>query len=131
MEYAIGLLLSLACVGLGIATGMARQRVFYPLLAMAVASYYVLFAAMAASTQALWWESLVAVVFVLLAVLGFNTSLWWVVVALLGHGLMDAVHHHAIANPMVPQWWPGFCLAFDGVAGGCLALLLLVRRPIF
>ncbi|MES2948224.1 MAG: hypothetical protein V4858_06740 [Pseudomonadota bacterium] len=127
MEYAIGLLLSLACVGLGTMTGMARQRVFYPMLVAAITSYYVLFAAMGASTQAIWLESAVAAAFLLLAVLGFKTSLWLVVAALLGHGLMDSVHQHIVDNPMVPPWWPGFCLVFDGVAGGCLALLL-VRR---
>ena len=127
MEYGIGLLLSLACVGLATATGMGRQRVFYPMLMAAIASYYVLFAAMGTSARAVWLESVVAVAFLLLTVAGFRTSLWLVVVALLGHGLLDSVHHTIIDNPMVPHWWPGFCLVFDGVVGGCLAVVLLKR----
>ena len=74
-------------------------------------------------------ESLVAVAFASAAVVGFRTSLWIVVAALIGHGLMDSVHHEFIANPGVPVWWPGFCMAFDVVAGGLLAVLLLTRGP--
>ena len=74
-------------------------------------------------------ESLVAAAFATAAVVGFRTSVWIVVAALVGHGLMDIVHHEIIANPGVPAWWPGFCMAFDVVAGGLLAVLLLTRRP--
>jgi hypothetical protein len=27
----------------------------------------------------------------------------------------------------VPDWWPGFCMAFDVIAGGYLAVLLMRR----
>jgi len=45
--------------------------------------------------------------------------------ALASHGILDAFHGQLIANPGVPVWWPAFCLAFDGVAAGYLACLLL------
>ena len=45
----------------------------------------------------------------------------------ISHSLIE--HAHVIANPGVPAWWPGFCMAFDVVAGGLLAVLLLTRRP--
>jgi hypothetical protein len=32
-----------------------------------------------------------------------------------------------IQNPGVPEWWPGFCLSFDVLAGGFLAMLLMRR----
>ena len=50
--------------------------------------------------------------------------------ALAGHGVFDFFHHGFIQNPGVPMWWPGFCLSFDVLAGGFLAILL-VRRSKF
>jgi protein-S-isoprenylcysteine O-methyltransferase Ste14 len=35
--------------------------------------------------------------------------------------------HRVIQNPGVPEWWSGFCMAFDVLAGGFLALLLARR----
>jgi hypothetical protein len=42
--------------------------------------------------------------------------------------VFDVFHHLLIDNPGVPRWWPGFCMSFDVVAGGYLALLLLKRQ---
>jgi len=92
-----------------------------------VAPYYVLFAVMGASGRTLVMEIVVASVFLLVAVLGFKRSPWLVVAALMGHGVFDFVHHFLIQNPGVPRWWPGFCLAFDVVLGGWLALGLIRR----
>jgi hypothetical protein len=79
------------------------------------------------STSALAIESAVAGTFVVLAVVGFKKNLWLVVAALAGHGIFDFFHHLIIQNPGVPMWWPGFCLSFDILAGGFLAVLLLRR----
>jgi hypothetical protein len=32
-----------------------------------------------------------------------------------------------IHSPGVPVWWPGFCLSFDVLASGFLAVLLMRR----
>jgi hypothetical protein len=37
-------------------------------------------------------------------------------------------HPAVIANPGVPVWWPGWCLAYDVVAAAYLAVLIFVRR---
>ena len=128
MEYLIGLLLSLAVTGFAITTGLDRDRAFYPTVAIVVASYYVLFAAMAASGRALVPEIAVASGFLLLATIGYKRSLWFVAIAIAGHGVFDLVHHLLIENPGVPRWWPGFCAAFDVILGGLLAVRLLARR---
>jgi hypothetical protein len=106
-----------------------RDRAFYPTVAIVIASLYSLFAVMAGSTRALVVESIVGVGFVALAVLGFRTSLWLVVVALGVHGVFDLVHGALISNPGVPRWWPAFCLAYDAAAAGYLAWLIMSRRP--
>jgi hypothetical protein len=124
VEYLIGFVLALG-ISLGAtAIGFDRERSFYPTVLMVIALLYALFAMIAGSTHALLLESLPIALFVLAAVTGFKKQLWWVVGGLIGHGLFDFVHGHFISNPGVPVWWPGFCLTYDVVAGGYLALLL-------
>jgi hypothetical protein len=61
------------------------------------------------------------------AVAGFKKNLWLIVAGLAGHAVFDFFHHLFIQNPGVPVWWPGFCLSFDVLAGGFLAMLLMRR----
>jgi len=124
MEYLIGLLLSLTVAGLAALIGFDRERVFYPTVLIAIASYYVLFAVMGASRRTLILEIVVASGFLLVGTLGFKRNLWLVVIALAGHGVFDFVRPGFIDNLGVPSWWPGFCLIFDVVIGGWLALRL-------
>jgi hypothetical protein len=128
MEYLIGLILAAAVGCFTTAIGLSRDRSFYPTVLIVIGSYYVLFAAMGAPGRTVMVESVVASVFLLCGVLGFKWNLWIVVVALVGHGLFDFVHHFFIDNPGVPHWWPGFCLAFDALLGMFLALRL-IRHP--
>jgi hypothetical protein len=128
MEYLIGLVLAAAVAGLATAVGFDRERAFYPTVLIVIASYYVLFAAMDASSRTLIIESAVASGFLLVAVLGFRKNFWFIVAALVGHGVFDSVHHLVIDNPGVPHWWPGFCLVFDGFLGVFLAVHL-IRHP--
>jgi hypothetical protein len=127
MEYLIGVVLAAVICAFAILTGFDRDRVFYPMLLMIIASYYILFAVMGSSVRALMIESLVAVLFLVVAVVGFKKNLWLVVAAIAGHGVFDFFHHLFIENPGVPVWWPGFCMAFDILASAFLAVLL-VRR---
>src|SRR5712692_7445450 len=113
MEYAIGLMLGLSVAAGAAIIGFDRERAFYPTVLFVIASYYVLFAVMGASTRILAVEIIAASVFFVAAVVGFKTTAWLVVAATIGHGVFDFAHHWFIENPGVPQWWPGFCLAFD------------------
>ena len=128
MEYVIGLALAAAVAWFATAVGLARERSFYATVLIIVGSYYVLFAAMGASRRTLVAEIVVAVIFVLFAVLGFKGNLWLLAVGLIGHGAFDFVHHFFIDNPGVPRWWPGFCMAFDVLFGVLMAWRLL-REP--
>jgi hypothetical protein len=127
MEYLIGVVLAAVTCTFAMLAGFDRGRVFYPTLVIVIATYYILFAVMGASLAAILIESLVAVLFLVVAVLGFKNNLWLIVVALAGHGVFDMFHHVFIEKPGVPIWWPGFCLTFDIFAGGFLALLLMWR----
>ena len=127
MEYLIGLGLAAVVCAFFNVVGFDRDRAFYATMAVVVATYYILFAAMANSTSALVMESLVACAFVALAVAGFKKNMWLCVAALAGHGVFDSVHHLFVDNPGVPSWWLGFCLSYDVFAGGFLAILLKRR----
>ena len=128
MEYLIGVVLAAAtCVFFRMLVGFDHERLFYPMMLPPIATYYILFAAMASSTPALTSESLAASIFLLAAVVGFKKNLWLIVAGLVGHGVFDFFHHLVIQNPGVPVWWPGFCLGFDVLAGGFLAALLAKR----
>ena len=127
MEYLIGVGLAAGVCVFAMLTGFDRDRVFYPTVVAVNATYYILFAVMGSSMPALAGESLIAGAFFALAVAGFKTNLWLVVIALAGHGVFDFFHHLFIQNPGVPVWWPGFCLGFDVLAGGFLAALLAKR----
>jgi hypothetical protein len=128
MEYLIGLILAVATACFALVVGLARERSFYPPVLIVIGSYYVLFAAMGASTRTILTESVVAGIFVLFAAIGFRGNLWFVAAATIGHGAFDFVHHFFIDNPGVPHFWPGFCLAYDAVFGVFLALWL-IRHP--
>lgn len=130
MEYLIGIVVTLAVAAFAAVTGFDRERAFYPTVLIVIATYYILFAAMGASTRTAIVESIVAGIFVLFAVLGFKRNDWLVVAALLGHGVFDLVRHWFIDNPGVPPWWPGFCLASDVVFGAWVSVLLVRRRQV-
>ena len=128
MEYVIGVALALAVSVLATAVGFDRDRAFYPVIAIVIASYYGLFAIMGGSTRTLMAESIVITGFVLISILGFKLNLWLVVAALLAHGVFDFIHAHLISNRGVPAWWPGFCLTYDVAAAGYLAWILRRSR---
>lgn len=133
MEYLIGIGLAVLAGAVGVVFGMDRDRAFYPLILIVSATYYDLFAIMVGG-GGLGPEGAATLVFFALAIVGYRTSLWVVVAALLGHGLFDLVHPAVIENPGVPGWWPMFCLSFDVGAAGFLAWRLRrgaapVRHP--
>jgi len=124
----VGAFLALAVGLFATATGLDRDRAFYPTVTIVIGFLYALFAAMGASTGVLVLESVVGAVFLAAAVAGFKTSLWIVVVALAGHGVFDVAHGRVISNPGVPAFWPAFCSTYDLTAAAYLACLLKLGR---
>ena len=124
MPYVIGIVLSVGVALFARYVGFDRDRAFYPTLMIVIALYYVLFAVMSGSVQAVVIESVVMTLFAAAAVAGFKSSAWIVAAALAGHGVFDAVHGRLIANAGVPVWWPAWCLAYDVGAAACLGWLL-------
>jgi hypothetical protein len=127
MEYVVGITLALVLCAAAAGLGMDRERVFYPAVVMAVASYYLAFAVADGRGEVMLTEVAIAAVFIVAAVVGFKRSAWVAVVALGGHGVMDAFHHQLVHNSGVPQVWPGFCMAFDVTAAALVAAFMLAR----
>lgn len=128
MSAMVGVCMALAiCAGASL-TGFGRERSFYPTVVMVIASYYVLFAFQAWAVAGLFWDALAIVVFSCLAIIGFKTTNWIVVVALVLHGVFDLFHRQLIVNAGVPLWWPVFCSTFDVVMAAYLAIQLLRAR---
>jgi hypothetical protein len=127
MEYIVGITLALLFCGAAAWLGMDRERVFYPAVAMAVASYYLAFAVVDGRSGVMLSEVAIAAVFIAGAVAGFKYSPWIAVVTLAGRGVMDGFHHLLVHNAGVPRSWPGFCGSFDVTAAALVALLMLAR----
>lgn len=128
MEYAIGVAAAVVVGLFATVIGFDKERSFYPVVLIVIATLYLLFAAIGGSTAALGAEAIPALMFVAMAALGFRKTPWLVVVGLALHGVFDFFHRAVIANPGVPVWWPGFCLSYDVVAAAYLAALILLRR---
>jgi hypothetical protein len=104
--------------------GFDRDRAFYPTVLVVVASYYLLFSAMAGGTSSMLPELLLASIFIVAASLGFKRNMWLVAAALAAHAILDAFHGSLVLNPGVPRWWPPFCAAYDLTAAAFLAISL-------
>ena len=128
LPYVVGIVLSVGVAVFARSVGLDRDRAFYPTVMIVIALYYVLFAVMSGSVQAVLLESLVMTGFAIAAVVGFKSSAWVVVGALAGHGVFDALHGKVIENSGVPVWWPAWCLAYDLGAAAILAWLIK-REP--
>jgi hypothetical protein len=127
MSYVVGFLLALAVALFARAIGLDRGRAFYATVAIVVATYYVLFAVMGGSVQALAIECAVMIGFVIAAALGFKRSSWLIAAALAGHGVFDALHGVLYENAGVPEWWPAFCGTYDVAAAVFMVLLSRAR----
>lgn len=129
MPLIVGLALAFGVGIFATVSGFDRDRAFYPTVLIVIASYYCLFAIIGeGSPTLLGYEIVLFALFAGLAVIGFRTSLWFVAVGLLAHGLSDFVRGDLISNRGVPIWWPIFCGAFDVAAAAYLAWRLATQR---
>lgn len=130
MELVIGIGLALAIGLMATVVGLDRDRALYPTVLIVSASYYALFAVMAGEVPVLGAETAVFGVFLIAGVVGFRSTLWVVVAALLAHGLFDLGHELLFINGGAPNWWRMFCLGYDLGAAGYLTWLLARPRAL-
>ena len=123
-------------IGLGLAVFVAimaritcldRDRAFYPVALIVIASYYILFAVIGGRQADVQVAGLLFLLFAAVAIVGFRSNLWLVVGGLVAHGLLDLVYSGLVGDGGMPPFWPAFCLAYDVAAAACLAILLIVH----
>jgi hypothetical protein len=125
MPTVVGVLLAIAIATLAKFTRFDEERSFYSTVLVIIASYYVLFAVLGGSNQALVCELVIAIAFSTVAIIGALFFPTLVGTGIIAHGLFDLVHDMIIENPGVPTWWPTFCGSIDVFLG--LWVILLAR----
>ena len=128
MPGVIGVLLAIGVALFARVVGLDRDRAFYPTVLIVIGLIYVLFATIGGKSSEILVEAIICIGFVALAVIGFRTSMWFVVAGLALHGLFDLVRHDVLPGSGVPTFWPAFCGTYDVVAAVILAALILVPR---
>lgn len=126
--YAAGVVAAILIIAVGVLSRMDRERSFYAVTLIVIASYYVLFAAMASSPGLAVIEAGIAAMFGGAAIVGFRYSRWIVAVALGLHGVFDFAHGQLLNNTGVPDWWPAFCLTVDVLLGLYVAWQITSQR---
>ncbi|MCX7219514.1 hypothetical protein [Undibacterium parvum] len=124
MSIFIGVTLAIIIGGFATIIGFDRERGFYPFLMIVIASIYVLFSILDGTPKTMYVELFVMFVFSAVSIVGFKKNAWIIVGALVMHGLFDAFHGDLIINQGVPSWYRSFCISYDIVAAGYLAIRL-------
>ena len=105
-------------------TGMDRDRATAPILLVAIAFFYPTFAVENGGPAEIALHSVIALSFLVVALIGHARGMIIVAIAMIGHGVFDAMAHLATEGP-APRWWGPFCLAVDVVLG----TWLLIAKP--
>ena len=117
MEYLIGLISTVFIVALAKFTKFENDRSFYPTILIVIGLLYVLFAAIDGRTEVVLGESLFAIVFITIAIIGSRKSQIIVGIGIILHGIFDFLHPLFLENKGVPIFWAGFCSAIDVTLG--------------
>ncbi|GFD72678.1 hypothetical protein MHM83_04870 [Tenacibaculum sp. Mcav3-52] len=117
IELIIGILLGFFIVLLAMKTGFDKDSSFYPVLLIVIAFYYVLFALQANNTYEIIFETSIAFLFSIIAILGHHKHIKIVGIALILHGIYDLFQGNIVFSTNPPQWWPLFCLGVDITLG--------------
>ena len=63
-------------------------------------------------------EVLIAVVFYLIAVIGYSKNNYLIAYGIVLHGIWDTLHHNAsLVKTDIPGYWPLYCLITDIICG--------------
>ena len=63
-------------------------------------------------------EVLIAVVFYLIAVIGYSKNNYLIAYGIILHGIWDILHHNAsLVKTDIPDYWPVYCLITDIICG--------------
>jgi len=125
--FIIGLILTIGLISVSWITGLYRERGVYAVTLIAIAFFYIVFALEHGDTNAVVFNTVVAALFVVLALFGYLRSLTVVAFGLILHGVFDGIYLLSSTNPS-PEWWAPFCFAVDIALGIFLVFLIKTSK---
>ncbi|MGC9462328.1 hypothetical protein [Vibrio genomosp. F10] len=113
----IGCVVAIAIVYKFKHAGLEGKPWTYPALLASFPAYYWLFSVHAADYDALVFEFIVGLAFMVVAYLGYRVqrrlSLLILSIGFMGHGVYDVFHTFVSYHPVAPTWWAEFCGSVD------------------
>jgi hypothetical protein len=91
---------------------------FFAFLLVFIAAIYVGTALAGSGPLTIAIQTLVALAFVFIAILGLWYSPIWLVAGYFLHGVWDMLHHWVRHDMRLPRWYPPACLVYDWLVGG-------------
>lgn len=127
----VGIALSLATLPLHFFLDARRSVDISAVVVAVIGAIYVGFALQRGSIKQIAVESVIAAIFVGVALAGLWWNPWVIPAGYVAHGLWDAFHHgrsHDLVE--IPHWYPPFCAAFDWLYAIGLSVLWLTVTPL-
>jgi hypothetical protein len=125
LPFLIGIVIALASIPVMHWCRVAYQRGTWAAAMIAISAFYIVFAFERGTGEL--EHITIASVFSLLALLGARFHTWFIVIALVGHGIFDVFVQFLLSNPS-PAWWGPFCIGIDVIWGLWLAFLIAQKR---
>jgi len=113
MEYILGIVLASLTASIANLFRFENRQLFYSIVLMVIAVCYAAFALYAGHRSEFITETLVGLVFFVLAVAGYCRNIWLIVIGLLAHGIYDVIHQDLLPYDGIPKWWQAFGYAYD------------------
>ena len=83
-----------------------------------IAFIYVGFSLKGNPVSSIVLEVMIAVVFYLIAVIGYSKNNYLIAYGIVLHGIWDILHHNAsLVKTDIPDYWPLYCLITDIICG--------------
>ena len=124
ISLGVGVVVGFAIIALMTSIGMHRDRAVGPILLVAIAAFYPVFAVDDGALSEVILHGGVFLGFLAIAAISYRSRLVIAGVGLVLHGLFDAWAGGMTDGPE-PDWWAPFCLGVDAVLG----LWLILSRP--
>lgn len=93
-------------------------KLFAATLLVAIAFIYVGFSLKGNSAGFVVLESVVALIFYFMALIGYRSNNLLIAMGIILHGVWDISHHNGfLIRTDVPLYWPAFCMVIDVIDG--------------
>ncbi len=117
MEFIAALIVTGSILGAGFLLGYNRDRSYYSTILIVIALIYVLFGFMEGEPRRIIVEAVIALLFIVAAIIGERLTHMITGLFIILHGIYDVFHPQLLPGEAVPTWYPLFCLYVDLMLG--------------